>query len=76
MPRAGHEPTVLGSVRGLGFGVTPRVLVSIDDFTYKAFDLYGRSYPSQRALTFGETDSLGCGHRREPRGRDFIGLSP
>ena len=44
----------VGSVRGLGFGVTPRVLVSIGDFTYKAFGLYGRSHPSQRALTFGE----------------------
>ena len=50
-PAPSHQPSGFGSVRGLGFGVTPRALVSIDDFTSEAFDLYGRSHPSQRALS-------------------------
>ena len=32
-PAADHEPTVLGSVRGLGFGVSPRALVSVRERT-------------------------------------------
>ena len=30
-PAPSHQPSGFGSVRGLGFGVTPRALVSIDD---------------------------------------------
>ena len=51
-PAPSHQPSGFGSVRGLGFGVTPRALVSIDEFDgSKAFDLwYGRSHPSRTSV--------------------------
>ena len=51
-----------GSVRGLGFGVSPRALVSVRERTNQAFDLpttRGRQKPSEpsayAAVSFGET---------------------
>ena len=50
MPRTDHEPRVLGSVRGLGFGVSPRALVSVRERTRSSSFHYSWSVEVIRAF--------------------------